>query len=115
MLRIEESQCESVQCSPLNSTSERSTDAQRPGRVLRGGRLEIGVTRSDTDSGTDRFHRSAPPLSRFFASFLADPRKEGPRQGPEVSSSVVSVVLIRQPGRFADPSTVFILILDRTA
>ena len=74
-----------------NSTSEHLTDAQRPGGVLRGGRLEIGVKRKDKDSGIDRFHRSAPPLSRFFASFLADPRKEGPRQGPEPTNSVVSV------------------------
>ena len=54
---------------------ERLTPAQRPGEVLRGGRLEIGVKGNDILSGTDRFHRSAPPLSRFFGYFLAETRK----------------------------------------
>ena len=59
----------------LNPIPELLTDAQRPGGVLRGGRLEIGVMGSDTGSSFDRFHRSAPPMSRFFGYFLAETRK----------------------------------------
>ena len=63
--------------------SERLDDAQRPGGGLGGGRLKGGVKCLNATAARKAF-RSAPPPSRFFASFLADPRKEGPRQGPEV-------------------------------
>ena len=54
-----------------------------------GGRLEGGVTCQSTSLAGET-SRSAPPPGRFFASFLVDTRKEGPRQGPEVKSSIES-------------------------
>ena len=60
------------------STTERSTDAQRPEGVLRGGRLEIGV-KTSSKRAAGEISRSAPPLSRLLlGTFLAEYKKSAP-------------------------------------
>ena len=88
------------------SIFERLTAAQRPGGVLRGGRLEIGVSGSDTDRSRIDFTVSASPESASLLPFLPTQERKAPGIYRQCASEPC-MVLILQVISFPSVSSVF--------